>query len=105
MTYEDGFRAGWLTALRFMEQEGQLLDKEDAMYLTRAQMYSGSKTRTPRMEKVKRKIKQTPKQRLLTKMTKKKWDRYKKGSGKKTYVQIRAEVSRSQAFKKAARRL
>jgi len=41
----------------------------------------------------------------LTKMSKTKWDRYKKGKGKKTYVEIRAEVSRSQAFKKAARRL
>jgi hypothetical protein len=56
-------------------------------------------------KKAKRKIKQTPKQKLLTKMSKKKWDKYKKGKGKKTYVEIRAEVSRSQAFKKAAKRL
>ena len=49
--------------------------------------------------------KQSPKQKLLTQMTKKKWDKYKKGRGRKTYVQIRAEVSRSQAFKKKAKRL
>ena len=52
-----------------------------------------------------RKPPQIPKQKLLTQMTKKKWDKYKKGKGKKTYVQIRAEVSRSQAFKKKAKRL
>jgi hypothetical protein len=53
----------------------------------------------------KRKVKQSPKQKLLTKMTKKKWDKYKKGRGKKTYVEIRGEVSRSQAYKKAVKRL
>jgi hypothetical protein len=56
-------------------------------------------------KKTKRKVKQSPKQKLLTKMTKKKWDRYKKGRGKKTYVEIRGEVSRSQAYKKACKRL
>ena len=53
----------------------------------------------------KRKVKQSPKQKLLTKMTAAKWNKYKKGRGKKTYVEIRAEVSRSQAFKKKAKRL
>jgi hypothetical protein len=56
-------------------------------------------------KKPKRKVKQSPKQKLLTQMTKKKWDKYKKGRGRKTYVQIRSEVSRSQAFKKKAKRL
>ena len=56
-------------------------------------------------KKRKRKVKQSPKQKLLTQMTKKKWDKYKKGRGKKTYVEIRAEVSRSLKFKQAARRL
>jgi len=55
--------------------------------------------------KRKRKVKQSPKQKLLTQMTKVKWNKYKKGSGKKTYVQIRAEVSRSQLFKRKAKRL
>ena len=53
--------------------------------------------------KQKRKVKQSPKQKLLTEMTKKKWDKYKKGRGKKTYVEIRAEVSRSKAFKTTVR--
>ena len=55
--------------------------------------------------KTKRKVKQSPKQKLLTKMTKVKWNKYKKGSGKKTYVEIRGEVSRSQKYKKACKRL
>ena len=60
---------------------------------------------SPRVRQRKRKVKQSPKQKLLTQMTKKKWDKYKKGRGKKTYVEIRAEVSRSLAFKKKARGL
>ena len=55
--------------------------------------------------KRKRKVKQSPKQKLLTKMSQAKWNKYKKGKGKKTYVQIRAEVSRSQLFKRKAKRL
>lgn len=52
----------------------------------------------------KRKRPQTGKAKLLTTMTKKKWDKYKKGSGKKTYVDIRAQVSKSQDYKKACKR-
>ena len=55
--------------------------------------------------KPRRTIKQTPKQKLLTKMTAVKWNKYKKGKGKKTYVEIRAEVSRSQLYKRKAKRL
>jgi hypothetical protein len=53
----------------------------------------------------KRKRRQSGKQKLLTQMTKKKWDKYKKTSGKKTYVQIRAMVSRSQEYKRKAKKL
>lgn len=52
-----------------------------------------------------KKRKQSGKQKLLTQMTKKKWDKYKKTSGKKTYVQIRAMVSRSQEYKRKAKKL
>ena len=55
--------------------------------------------------KRKRKVKQSPKQKLLTKMSQAKWNKYKKGSGNKTYVQIRAQVSRSQKYKRAVKRL
>ena len=63
------------------------------------------KLKPKRKDKRYRKPHQSPKQKLLTQMTKNKWDKYKKGKGKKTYVQIRADVSRSQAFKKKAKRL
>ena len=53
-------------------------------------------------EKPKRKRPQSKKQKLLKTMTDKKWRSYK---GKKTWVQIRAQVSRSQVYKKKARRL
>jgi len=49
-----------------------------------------------------RKRRKSPKQKLLEDMTNKKWKTYK---GKKTWIQIRAQVSRSQAYKKKARRL
>jgi len=52
-----------------------------------------------------RKFTNSPKQKLLSEMTNKKWNVYKKGSGKKTWIQIRGEVSRSQVYKKKAKRL
>jgi hypothetical protein len=65
----------------------------------------GPRMKTVTKKNIKRKVKQSPKQKLLSAMSKKKWDKYKKGKGKKTYVQIRAEVSRSQEFKRKAKRL
>jgi len=59
----------------------------------------------PRKKPSVRKRKQSPKQKLLTEMTAKKWRTYSKGRGRKTYVQIRAEVARSQAFKRRAKKL
>ena len=47
----------------------------------------------------------SPRQKLLTQMTKTKWAKYKRGSGKKTYVDIRAQVSRSAEYKRKAKRL
>lgn len=55
--------------------------------------------------KAKRKVKRSSSAKLLDKMTKPIWDKYKKGRGKKTYVQIRAQVSRSQKYKRAVKRL
>lgn len=54
--------------------------------------------------KKKRKKPQKGKAKLLTDMTAPKWKKYKKGNGKKTYVDIRAQVSRSQDYKKACKR-
>lgn len=51
--------------------------------------------------------KQSRKQALLHEMSQKTWKSYKRKypKGKKTYIQIRAQVSRSQAYKKKAKRL
>ncbi len=48
----------------------------------------------------KKKRKQTGKALILTNMTKPVWDKYKKGSGKKTYFDIRSQVQRSLKYKK-----
>ena len=56
-------------------------------------------------KQTKRKVKRSPKAKLLDKMTEPIWNKYKKGRGKKTYVQIRAQVSRSQKYKRAVKRL
>ena len=93
--YRQGFRDGMAYQRELMSDRGfsDLIQLEQSL---RPESFG---------VKPKRKVKQSAKQLLLTRMTRNKWKKYKKGSGKKTYVQIRAEVSRSQAFKKAARRL
>ena len=91
--FKDGFMMGWSAALGGTYSEGMMGS------LSEAKMDVGIR------KKAKRKIKQTPKQKLLTQMTAKKWNKYKKGSGKKTYVEIRAQVSRTQEFKRKAKRL
>jgi len=48
----------------------------------------------------KRKRKQTGKAKILTDMTRPIWNKYKKGSGKKTYFDIRSQVQRSQKYRK-----
>jgi len=53
----------------------------------------------------KRKRKQTGKAKVLTDMTRPIWNKYKKGSGKKTYFDIRSQVQRSQKYKKATKKM
>lgn len=99
--YLQGYRDGWREAMfaSNVKGEGMVVKMDDDLFITPPQDTYYTR------KKPKRKVKQTKKQKLLTQMTKKKWDKYKKGRGKKTYVEIRAEVSRSQAYKKAAKRL
>tara|TARA_Y100000401_G_scaffold114272_1_gene116094 strand:- start:549 stop:851 length:303 start_codon:yes stop_codon:yes gene_type:complete len=97
--YAKGFRDGWFSAYEEMGYDYRSMGERGFLPQTSEGLLI-KETRKP-----KRKVKQSKKQKLLTQMTKKKWDKYKKGRGKKTYVEIRAEVSRSQAFKKAAKRL
>ena len=86
--YKDGLRAGF----------------DIAMSDTREPMSIRQRS-TGLLDKPKRKRRQSPKQKLLKQMTDKKWKVYKRGSGKKTYIQIRGEVSRSQLYKKKAKKL
>lgn len=53
------------------------------------------------------KRRQSPKQKLLSTMADKAWKSYKRNypKGKKTYITIRAQVSRSQLYKRKAKRL
>ncbi len=53
----------------------------------------------------KRKKPKSKKVKILNEMATKKWNTYKKGKGKKTYIQIRAEVSRSMAYKRKVKNL
>lgn len=71
-----------------------------------ADIVSASTRETSRaMGKPKRK--QSPKQKILTAMSDKKWKAYKRKTpnGKKTYITIRGEVSRSQAYKRKTKGL
>jgi len=90
--YRDGYRDGFKDALRQTgvdEWELESRRREEEKY----------------NPKPKPKRRQSAKQKLLKTMTDAKWKKYKRGSGKKTWVQIRAEVSRSQLYKKKARRM
>jgi len=84
--YERGFQAGYLAGWR----EGTGSPVTDMTHTIDMKVRN----------KPKRKVPQKGKAKVLTSMTKPIWDKYKKGNGKKTYVTIRAQVSRSQAYKK-----
>lgn len=92
--YERGFAAGYVAAL------SPSMQKELTKYPTMSAYHDSMVVERARKPK---KRKQSGKQRILTQMAKKAWDKYKKGSGKKSYIDIRAQVSRSQAYKKATK--
>jgi len=100
--WERGYAAGWSAALSAQyygathDELSRIRDVDEAKAFRRQQLTGPSP---------KRKRRQSPKQKLLKTMTDAKWKKYKRGSGKKTWVQIRAEVSRSQLYKKKARRM
>ena len=92
--YRIGFADGYREARRDLQQFGVMADKDIAI---KDFALTASKSR--------KKPRRSSKAKLLDKMTKPIWDKYKKGRGKKTYVQIRAQVSRSQKYKRAVKRL
>ena len=87
--YDAGYEAGKYSATQSYEQE----------FLNEG-FGKRALSRRYKETKAKRKMPQKGKAKILTTMTKPIWDKYKKGNGKKTYVTIRAQVSRSQAYKK-----
>jgi hypothetical protein len=99
--YAKGFDAGYHRGLsigKAMAQSG----KDYAQYIDDVDIRVLRDTKA-RRKKPKRK--QSGKAKILTAMTAPVWKKYKKGSGKKTYVQIRAQVSRSQAYKRKVKKL
>lgn len=96
--YERGFIAGWRARTEDLYGSDPSVQPEPDS--------RGSLRTRSRLERShpKRKKPQKGKAKLLTTMTAPKWNKYKKGSGKKTYVQIRAQVSRSMEYKRACKR-
>ena len=93
--YAAGFEAGVLSATNAAEREMSYAGYGERA-LKRKSLTNAIRTGRKRPQKGKAK--------LLTDMTAPKWNKYKKGSGKKTYVQIRAQVSRSLEYKRACKR-
>ena len=114
--FKDGFRNGWQSMAEdtsrkmptLIAKKGEILidDTYELPYPASINPSYISKQRyqVPK-SKPKRKIPKSKKQKILEEMTRKKWAKYSKGSGKKTYFEIRSQVSRSQAYKKRTKNL
>jgi len=96
MSYKEGFAAGYAAGFTDGHQHGIGRPYTDPP-TDQLRMQAARSQRMPK------KRKQSGKQKILTQMAKKAWDKYKKGNGKKSYIDIRAQVSRSQAYKKRTR--
>ena len=98
--FKEGFKMGYATALDSFKPEHGYDDEDyDQEMSIRNQDFRQAGVRT------KPKRKQSKKQKLLTSMTAKKWKSYSKGSGRKTYFEIRSQVSSSKAYKSKAKKL
>lgn len=105
--YIDFLESTLIPDLRESGQRRLADDFEEAIYWLSRRGPHQSIRRSAGEERLRRikKRKQSGKAQLLTKMTAPVWEKYKKGRGTKTYVQIRAQVSRSQAYKRKAKKL
>tara|TARA_R110000824_G_scaffold44420_1_gene129271 strand:+ start:701 stop:1042 length:342 start_codon:yes stop_codon:yes gene_type:complete len=95
--YDAGYETGYFDGMKRAREQSMNNPSGMAMRMR-------TSSRSMPGQKPKRKRKQSGKAALLTKMTAPKWAKYKKGNGKKTYVDIRAQVSRSQDYKRACKR-
>jgi len=109
--YQRGFQDGFSLAQQMLARHTMMSSDDLKAFqgsVSSIGLPTGGEWGTPNFTKVPRskpKRKQSGKAKLLTAMTAPVWKKYKKGSGKKTYVQIRAQVSRSQAYKRKAKKL
>ena len=92
--YQDGYDTGFF--------DGMKQGRVQSMNM-RTSKSAGRRMSNPTIKISKRKVPQKGKAKILTSMTKPIWDKYKKGNGKKTYIDIRAQVSRSAKYKKATK--
>jgi len=102
--YDAGFDAGYDKAMR--ERRPSRRTREVPRHMSYGSEGGIGRT-VDKMMTTKRKGKrrQSKKQKILNEMADKKWRKYKKGSGKKTYFDIRGMVSRSEAYKKKVKNL
>jgi len=102
--WDEGYKAGYHAGLVEGIRMGESTEAFRASHRPQPSSQSPARFR-PKPVRFTSKRKQTGKAKLLTQMTAPVWKKYKKGNGKKTYVQIRAQVSRSQAYKRKAKKL
>lgn len=98
--WNEGYRAGFADGWDRRSLAGSSVS-------TRDEAFPYEKRQAVKRTRPRKSRRQSGKQKLLTDMAGKKWKAYKRNTpkGKKTYIDIRAQVSRSQAYKKKARRL
>ena len=94
------------TLIPDLEEDGKRQmanDFKEAVYWLMERAPSRTRSRSP----MKKKRKATGKTKILNEMAKKKWEAYKKNTpkGKRTYIDIRSQVSRSQEYKKKVKKL
>jgi hypothetical protein len=96
--YDTGYASGYEACLRIVQASEQRQREPMPIAPYGTYSYMGQKGSKP-------KRKQSKKQKILNEMAGVKWRKYKKGSGKKTYFDIRAEVTRSAIYKKKVKNL
>jgi len=98
--YERGFHDGWVAfQFRMDREQGQGASPYYKIGAREERFYGLDRERpNPTKPKPKKGKDPTP---TLTKMTAPIWKRYKAGSGKKTYFDIRNQVRRSVKYKRA----
>ena len=98
--YQRGFAHGYQTCI---SQYGDWDMTADEAYDRGKELAPQMRSDRPRRKKAKRK--KSKKMQILDNLAAKAWKKYKKGSGKKTYIEIRAQVSRSRDYKKKVKNL